>query len=354
MPTYMDRHDNVTVTPEELAGAHAMDVAVQAKHGVNYLSYWYDRDAECVFCFVDAPSKAAAEAVHREAHGLVAPARSSRSRARHGHELPRRRCRRTRSVRPHADTAFRTILFTDIVGSTDLTQRLGDAKAMELLRVHDLIVRTELVQVGGNEVKHTGDGIMASFASVARAIECAIAIQRALDEHSDDRRAPDQRAHRRERGRARRRARRPVRRRRPARARACDRAAAGAILVSTAVRELCVGKGFTFEPRGAFELKGFEELSRPPRSHLARLRNRHFSLHLSREHHERSGTRERERSVSSRVGRGPNSWPAERKRARDSSGPTYLPASDDSDLLDLDVDARPAGRAAGASRRSCP
>ena len=59
-----------TVTPEELAGAHAMDVAVQAKHGVNYLSYWYDRDSECVFCFVDAPNKAAAEAVHREAHGL--------------------------------------------------------------------------------------------------------------------------------------------------------------------------------------------------------------------------------------------------------------------------------------------
>ena len=43
-------------------------------------------------------------------------------------------------------------------------------------------------------------------------------------------------------------------------ARACDHAAAGAILVSTAVRELCVGKGFTFEPRGPFELKGFDEL----------------------------------------------------------------------------------------------
>src|SRR5450755_3931765 len=116
----MDRHDGVTVTPEELAGAHALDVEVQAKHGVNYLSYWYDRDSECVFCFVDAPNKAAAEAVHREAHGLVAnkiievegqavmnflgPVAS--------HPVGE----------AHADVAFRTILFTDIVGSTDLTQ----------------------------------------------------------------------------------------------------------------------------------------------------------------------------------------------------------------------------------------
>ena len=81
MPTYMDRHDDVTVTPEELAGAHAMDVAVQAKHGVNYLSYWYDRDSECVFCFVEAPSKAAAEAVHTRGARARPPARSSRSRA---------------------------------------------------------------------------------------------------------------------------------------------------------------------------------------------------------------------------------------------------------------------------------
>src|SRR6266850_4747410 len=169
VPTYMDRHDNVTVTPEELAGAHAMDVAVQAKHHVNYLSYWYDRDSECVFCFVEAPNKAAAEAVHREAHGLTA----TKIIEVEGHTvmgflggLPNHPVGEA-----HAEPAFRTILFTDIVGSTDMNQRLGDAKAMELLRIHDLIVRGHLGKTGGNEVKHTGDGIMASFASVARAIQ---------------------------------------------------------------------------------------------------------------------------------------------------------------------------------------
>jgi class 3 adenylate cyclase len=253
----MDRHDGVTVTPEELAGAHAMDVAAQAKHGVNYLSYWYDRDSECVFCFVDAPNKAAAEAVHREAHGLVA----SKIIEVEGQAV-------MNFLGPlashpvgeaHADTAFRTILFTDIVGSTDMTQRLGDDKAMDVLRAHDRIVRTELVQVGGNEVKHTGDGIMASFASVARGIECAVAIQRALEAHREVASHPIN-------------VRIGVSAGEPVAenddffgaavqlaARACDRAAAHAIFVSTAVRELCVGKGFTFEARGAFELKGFDE-----------------------------------------------------------------------------------------------
>ena len=258
MPTYMDRHDNVTVTPEELAGAHAMDVAVQAKHGVNYLSYWYDREAECVFCFVDAPNKAAAEAVHREAHGLTA----TKIIEVEGHTvmgflgpMPDHPVGEA-----HAEPAFRTILFTDIVGSTDMTQRLGDAKAMELLRVHDLIVRGHLGHSGGSEVKHTGDGIMASFGSVARAIQCAVAIQTDLEAHSASADHPI-------RVRIGVSAGEPVAERDDLfgaavqlAARACNHAAAGAILVSTAVRELCVGKGFTFEARGPFELKGFSEL----------------------------------------------------------------------------------------------
>jgi class 3 adenylate cyclase len=77
-----------------------------------------------------------------------------------------------------------TILFTDMEGSTSLTQRLGDAKAQELLRAHNTIVRDALKAHAGSEIKHTGDGIMASFVSASRALECAIAIQRAFDEHN--------------------------------------------------------------------------------------------------------------------------------------------------------------------------
>ena len=82
------------------------------------------------------------------------------------------------------ETAFPAILFTDVEGSTALTQRLGDAKAMRLLRRHDEIVRSAVRMLQGSEVKHTGDGILASFGSAFCAVECAIAIQRKLADHN--------------------------------------------------------------------------------------------------------------------------------------------------------------------------
>ena len=73
MPLYMDVHHHVEgLTAEAVAGAHKRDLEVQDKHGVNYLKYWFDQNTGKVFCLVDAPSKEAAEAMHREAHGLVA------------------------------------------------------------------------------------------------------------------------------------------------------------------------------------------------------------------------------------------------------------------------------------------
>ena len=73
MPLYMDIYSKVEgLTAQAVAEAHKRDLEVQAKHGVNYQKYWYDEGTGKVFCLVDAPSKDAAAAVHREAHGLVA------------------------------------------------------------------------------------------------------------------------------------------------------------------------------------------------------------------------------------------------------------------------------------------
>lgn len=73
MPLYMDVHHHVEgLTADAVAGAHQRDLAVQGKHGVSYLKYWFDENSGKVFCLVNAPSKEAAAAVHREAHGLVA------------------------------------------------------------------------------------------------------------------------------------------------------------------------------------------------------------------------------------------------------------------------------------------
>ena len=73
MPLYMDIHKGLKgLTAEAVAGAHEKDLEVQDKYGVKYLRYWFNEEDGTVFCLCEAPSKEAAEAVHREAHGLVA------------------------------------------------------------------------------------------------------------------------------------------------------------------------------------------------------------------------------------------------------------------------------------------
>ena len=73
MPLYMDVHTvEGGVKAADVAAAHAKDVEIQDKYGVNYKSYWVDEDAGKIFCLVDAPDPEAANTVHREAHGLVA------------------------------------------------------------------------------------------------------------------------------------------------------------------------------------------------------------------------------------------------------------------------------------------
>ena len=73
MPLFLDSHilpEGVVVTPEEAAEAHARDLAVQNKHGVRYLKFWYDAARGRVFCLVFAPTAEAAIAVHEEANGV--------------------------------------------------------------------------------------------------------------------------------------------------------------------------------------------------------------------------------------------------------------------------------------------
>ena len=73
MAMYMDIHKGVKgLTVEAVAAAHKMDLETQEKHGVKFLNYWYNREDGTIFCLTDAPSKEAANAVHRDGHGMVA------------------------------------------------------------------------------------------------------------------------------------------------------------------------------------------------------------------------------------------------------------------------------------------
>lgn len=74
MPLFMDVHETLPdgATAADVASAHAEDVKVQDKYGVNYRSYWVDEANGKVFCLVEAPDADAAIRVHKEAHGLLA------------------------------------------------------------------------------------------------------------------------------------------------------------------------------------------------------------------------------------------------------------------------------------------
>ncbi|MEE8519184.1 MAG: adenylate/guanylate cyclase domain-containing protein [Dehalococcoidia bacterium] len=89
-------------------------------------------------------------------------------------------------AQPTTGGAMLTLLMTDMEGSTNLTQRLGDAGAQEVLRTHNSIIRDALKAHSGSETKHTGDGIMASFPSASRALEAAVAIQKAFADHNQN------------------------------------------------------------------------------------------------------------------------------------------------------------------------
>jgi class 3 adenylate cyclase len=259
MGLYMDRHDLTgTTTATEVAAAHLSDLEAQERHGVKFSTYWFDYERQATFCLVEAPSAEAVQAAHRDSHGMVANEvipveQGAVERFLGSVEDPSQ-------IGREAESAFRTILFTDLEGSTELTQRLGDEGAMRLLRIHDEIIRRELERENGREVKHTGDGIMASFSSVQRALAAAVQIQKALGEHTAAH--PES----------------PLRVRlgisagEPVTegedlfgaavqlaARLCDLAHPGTIVVSGVIRDLAIGKTFDFGPLRSEHLKGFPE-----------------------------------------------------------------------------------------------
>ena len=141
---FMDVHPGLgDATPADVAAAHAQDLARQDEFGVRWLSYWFNDPEGKAFCLVEAPDADTAKACHKAAHGLMphdiievaAPTlemflgtwtNNPADRAMQG---------------PEPDTGLRTIMFTDIEGSTALSTSAGDDAALEIVRRHDAIVR---------------------------------------------------------------------------------------------------------------------------------------------------------------------------------------------------------------------
>lgn len=268
MPLYVDIHSIDPETSwEDIAKAHYEDTKIQGDYSVEYLKYWFNKDCGKLFCLVDAPDAESARCVHDHAHGLVAEklievdpdlidgfmgntgVNEGGAALIPGATSPTQR-----------DSGVRTVLFTDIANSTEMTSRFGDRATMAMLSVHDGIVRGALRNHGGREVKHTGDGIMAAFVSAADAVRFACRVQEALHDHN--RAEPEF----------------PVMVRigisagEPVEqgndlfgstvqlaARLCARAEPGQVLVSTMVADLCDGESLRFSETQGVQLKGFEQ-----------------------------------------------------------------------------------------------
>ncbi len=158
-----------------------------------------------------------------------------------------------------APSGFRAILFTDLVGHTQMMHRLGDDRGRAVLREHEVVTRDVLREYRGAEVKTMGDGFMASFPSVTKGVECAIALQKAFDERNVSAAEPLS-------------VRVGLNAGEPIEedgdlfgetvimaARIAAMAKGGEILASLGVRELCGGKGFLFADRGEHAMRGFED-----------------------------------------------------------------------------------------------
>jgi class 3 adenylate cyclase len=177
--------------------------------------------------------------------------------------------------KPASAPGLRTVLFTDLVGHTEMMRRLGDERGREVLREHERITRELLKEYGGAEVKTMGDGFMASFGSVTKATDCAIALQRAFAAWNEDGARIGERGH----------AGPPLRESLSVRvglnagepieedgdlfgstvimaSRIAAKAGAGEILIPEPLRHLLSGKSYVYADRGETMLKGFEDAVR--------------------------------------------------------------------------------------------
>ena len=257
----MDRHFAEGVSFDDIRYAHAEDQKLESEFDLKFLTYWFDESRKTTFCLVDAHSPEQITAAHAKAHGNV-PNQVTPVDQQSVFQFMGRISDMAPEESPNGrevDPGFRAIMFTDIVDYTSTVESLGDAAAMEIVRAHNTVVRDALRKYGGNEVKHTGDGVMASFADSNKALQAATEIQKQcrsnnlslrigisagepIEEDGDFFGSTVNLA-----------------------ARLCDVAAVGDVYLSTEFVDSIDDAGIEIEPVGELQLKGFAEPQRASR-----------------------------------------------------------------------------------------
>jgi AraC-like DNA-binding protein len=191
MPIYMDVHNVPGVKARNVAEAHRQDLLHQEEYGCNCMTYWIDEGRETVFCLIEAPSKDSVIAMHDKAHGLVPhkiiEVSSTVVESFLGRIYdPEEAVTNNEGLKVFSDPSLRILLVTKTIDPVLLQYKLGAEKAKDLLNEQNKIIRKNLALYGGREVEHGGSGFIISFTSAAKAVSCALAIQKEMPAASAD------------------------------------------------------------------------------------------------------------------------------------------------------------------------
>jgi len=192
MPIFMDRHFIEGASKQAIEAAHKQDLDIQGDFDVNLMTYWFDEARSTAFCLAEAPNAEAIRDLHAHSHGSIPnevievdPLTVQAFLGRIDDPIIEAN-QEEESGHGEIEPAFRSIMFTDLKDSTKIAVQFGDEKAMHLLRIHNAMIREEIRNNNGREVKTTGDGFLISFENVVDAIGCAIAIQESFNDYNEN------------------------------------------------------------------------------------------------------------------------------------------------------------------------
>jgi AraC-like DNA-binding protein len=187
----MDVHIVPGVKAKDVAEAHQKDLFHQEEHDCKCMTYWIDEARESIFCLIEAPNKEAVNEMHNKAHGLIPnkiiEVNSTLVESFLGRIYdPAEAETDDKGLKVFSDPSFRVLLVTKITDPVLLQYKLGAEKSNELLHLHNSCIRKNLALFGGGEAEHRGSGFIISFSSATKAVSCALAIQKDVQDAGID------------------------------------------------------------------------------------------------------------------------------------------------------------------------
>jgi AraC-like DNA-binding protein len=178
----MDVHIVPGVKAKDVAEAHRKDLLHQGEFECKCMTYWIDEERENIFCLIEAPDRQAVEEMHSRAHGLVPnkiiEVSSHLVESFLGRIYDPQDAKISDGLKVFSDPSFRTLLVTQVSDPILLQYKSGKEQALQWLNQLNTVVRKHLAEHNGREAEHSGGGFIISFESAAKAVSCALAIQR--------------------------------------------------------------------------------------------------------------------------------------------------------------------------------